>query len=250
MEHLRVCHSDQGRQFESTLFRSLSTFIGCEKVRTSPYHPQANGKIERWHRTLKSAIMAHANDHWSDILPTVLLGLHCTVREDVGVSPAEMLYGTTLRLPGEFFESPSLDTSSGSIPLSFVNQLKQKMELLRPIPDSNHSTTKIFDSPELNTCTHVFIRKDSVKKSLQLPYAGPFRVVKRFDKYFTVLVKDKETNISKDRLKPAFLLPIDNILHDHSYCQVEPLSSVNTFAPNKVKKQACFSCNLETFTLA
>lgn len=89
--------------------------------------------------------MAHANDHWSDVLPTVLLGLHCTVREDVGVSPAEMLYGTTLRLPGEFFESPSLDTSSGSIPLSFVNQLKQKMELLRPIPDSNHSTTKIFD---------------------------------------------------------------------------------------------------------
>lgn len=36
--------TDQGRQFESTLFRSLSTFIGCEKVRTSPYHPQANGK--------------------------------------------------------------------------------------------------------------------------------------------------------------------------------------------------------------
>lgn len=48
--------------------------------------------------------MAHGKQQrWTEILPTVLMGLHSTLREDVGVSPAKMLYGTILRLPGDFF---------------------------------------------------------------------------------------------------------------------------------------------------
>lgn len=140
-----------------------------------------NGKIERWHRTLKAAIMAHSvsNNSWTDVLPTILLGLHCTVREDVGISPAEMVYGTILRLPGEFFD-PSNSDNTDRDPLSLVAQLREKMKLLRPIPDSDHASHKIFFSQELDTCSHV------VKKVLQPPYDGPFPVLKRFSKYFTI----------------------------------------------------------------
>lgn len=205
--------TDQGRQFESSLFKSLSTLLGCKRIRSSPYHPMTNGKIERWHRTLKSALMAHANPKWSEILPTVLMGLHCAIREEMGVSPAEMLYGTTLRLPGEFFETSREETD----PITFVGKLKEKMQFLRPVPVNHHSQPKIFVSPELNNCTHVFVRRDAVKRPLQSPYDGPFLVKKRLDKYFSIAINDKDVNISMDRLKPAFLLPQDIILHDHSY---------------------------------
>ncbi|XP_025154771.1 uncharacterized protein LOC112588598 [Harpegnathos saltator] len=103
--------ADQGMQFESALFQSLARLIGATRIRTMPYHPQANGLIERWHSTLKAALRCHAPTPWLDILPTVLLGLRACVKEDLQASPAELLFGTTLRLPGEFFvhEDPPAD---------------------------------------------------------------------------------------------------------------------------------------------
>lgn len=56
-----------------------------------------------WHRTLKSAIMCHSSSNWFEILPTVLLGLRSCFKEDLQASPAEMLYGLPLQLPGEVF---------------------------------------------------------------------------------------------------------------------------------------------------
>lgn len=77
--------------------------MGCYRARSFPYHPSCNGKIERWHGILKAAIMAHATEHWTEILPSILLGLSVTVRENIGYSPSEMVCGSTLRLPGDFF---------------------------------------------------------------------------------------------------------------------------------------------------
>lgn len=93
--------TDQGRQFESELFNSLVKFVGAKRIRTTAYHPQANGKIERWHRCLKAAVKCHLTDKWVDVLPHILLGLRSCVVKDLGTSPAEMVYGQTLRLPGE-----------------------------------------------------------------------------------------------------------------------------------------------------
>lgn len=79
--------TDQGRQFERDLCRSLTIFLGTEKLSTTPYHPQSNGCVERWHRSLKTALMAHINTaDWSRILHIVLLGLRVAIREDIGIS--------------------------------------------------------------------------------------------------------------------------------------------------------------------
>lgn len=98
-----IITTDQGRQFESDLLRSLTTVSGIQHIRTSPYHPQSNGMLERFHRTLKAALTAHETPQWSQRLPIVLLALRNTVKQDIGVTPAELVFGTTLRLPGELF---------------------------------------------------------------------------------------------------------------------------------------------------
>ncbi|RUS71885.1 hypothetical protein EGW08_020359 [Elysia chlorotica] len=46
---------------------------------------------------------------WMDELPIVLLGIRSTWKEDLGASPALLTYGTNLRIPGDFFPSPSDD---------------------------------------------------------------------------------------------------------------------------------------------
>ena len=89
--------TDRGSQFESELFRDLSTIIGFHRLRTTAYHPQTNGIIERLHRTLKTAIMARKQS-WLDTLPIILLGIR-NMPNDQGFSPVAAVTGIQLLLP-------------------------------------------------------------------------------------------------------------------------------------------------------
>ena len=66
--------------------------------------------VERFHRQLKATIMAQESPNpWTITLPSVLLGICSAVKELLGRSAAEMIYGTTLRLPGEFTQKYTVD---------------------------------------------------------------------------------------------------------------------------------------------
>lgn len=113
--------TDQGSQFESQLFQALANLTGCKKTRSTAYHPQTNGILERWHRTLKTALMCHNNQDWTEVLHTALLGLRTVYKEDIKSSPAELLYGTTLSIPGEFLVT-DLDQPD---PRKFIEKFRQ-----------------------------------------------------------------------------------------------------------------------------
>lgn len=108
--------SDRGPQFTSNLWTALWTLLGAQLHRTTAYHPQANGIVERLHRQLKAALKARlVGPAWMDELPLVLLGLRSAPKEDLGCAPSELVYGTTIRLPGEFFETSNSRLRTSSI---------------------------------------------------------------------------------------------------------------------------------------
>ncbi|XP_063628189.1 uncharacterized protein LOC134799679 [Cydia splendana] len=198
--------TDQGRQFESRVFASLTRLLGIERTRTTPYHAQANGMIERFHRSLKAALKARLqNDKsWIDTIPSVLLGLRAALRTDTGVSPALLTYGCSVRLPGELLLPTRDDVTMDS---DFVEKLRATIHSLTPTAMIPHGNKKpIFVHRDLQTCEQVFVRVDAVKKPLQAPYDGPYRVLKRNDKIFTLQLPNRQMNISIDRLKPAFII--------------------------------------------
>lgn len=212
----------QGRQFESKLFGQLNRLLGTNQLRTCSFHPQANGTIENWHRTLKASIMCQNTPNWVDKLPVILLGMRSVILEEFQATPAEMVYGTTLRLPGEFFTESQPCRNEHE----FVKEFRIVLQQMAPTNRSNASIEKVFIQKDLATCTHVFIRNDAVRKTLQPPFDGPFKVLKRTERYFTVQLKHRKAQISMDRLKAAFIVdPIAESADNQSTLPVTPKRS-------------------------
>ncbi|KAF7267831.1 hypothetical protein GWI33_018958 [Rhynchophorus ferrugineus] len=163
------------------------------------YHPAANGMVERLHRQLKTAIKCLQPDRSTEALPTALLGLRSAWKEDLQSTTAEMVYGEPLRLPGEFLVTNAKEVDKS---VEFVRNLRRQFEMLRPVEGTRHG--KIFVFKDLDTATHVFVRHDSPKTPLQMPYDGPYEVISRSEKVFILLMRGKQVQVSIDRSKPAY----------------------------------------------
>ncbi|ROT69915.1 putative choline/ethanolamine kinase [Penaeus vannamei] len=111
--------TDRGAQFESELWRHLMILLGSKRIRTTAYHPCANGMVERLHRHMKQALTSSSsNRRWVDQLPLVLLNIRTSFKEDLQCTTTEMVYGTMLALPADF-----LVKASTIEPGTFVRQL-------------------------------------------------------------------------------------------------------------------------------
>ncbi|BHF64345.1 hypothetical protein SprV_0200734800 [Sparganum proliferum] len=115
-----------GAQFESALFQTLLSFLGCMRIRTTVCHPAVNGMVERIHRPLKAVLCATENPgNWSDNLLLALLGIRVALESDLGCSAAELVCGTALGLPGEMVTPTS--RSADETPDNFMTRLRQSM---------------------------------------------------------------------------------------------------------------------------
>ncbi|GBL76526.1 Transposon Ty3-G Gag-Pol polyprotein [Araneus ventricosus] len=198
-----VVTSDQGSQLSSSMFVEFTRMLGTQKIKTTPYHPISNGIVERFDQHLKSAIKAHENEKWSELIPIILLGIRTAVKEDLQSSCSELVYGTTLRLPCDMIDVSDIPPCE----IEFITDLRHRMQQLNPVATSAHCTDRFYIHPSLKSSSHIFLRVDRVQPPLRQPYTGPHKVLCRTDKTITVGINGRKTTVSLDHLKPAHLLP-------------------------------------------
>ena len=93
--------TDQGRAFESSLFKELCARAGISKLRTTPGHPECNGQVERLNRTLLSMIRrltTEKRQEWDQHLETIIHAYNCTRSEVTGYSPFFLMNGRRPRI--------------------------------------------------------------------------------------------------------------------------------------------------------
>ncbi|GFT75080.1 transposon Tf2-6 polyprotein [Nephila pilipes] len=99
----------------------------------------------------------------------------------------------------------SLQISLPTPAIKPVSFLHDKMRSLQPIPKSAHMKSSMFVPTDLKSCSHVFLRVDSLQPSLSQNYTGPHEVVHHTDKVFTILINRKKKTVSIDRVRPAYV---------------------------------------------
>ena len=95
-------HTDQGRNFESKLFKEMGRLLGVKKTRTTAYRPQSDGLVERFNRTLATMVTAYASEHqrtWDKYLPMLTMAYRSTPHESSGLSPNQLMFGREINLP-------------------------------------------------------------------------------------------------------------------------------------------------------
>ncbi|GFT81653.1 gag-Pol polyprotein [Trichonephila clavipes] len=98
--------------------------LGIAKIKTTTYHPKSNVIVKRLHRQLKSAINAHENDTWSEIVPIILLDIRTAVKEDLHSSCAKIVYGTNLCLPSDMIHVCSIPFCSNNLITNLYNTMQ------------------------------------------------------------------------------------------------------------------------------
>ncbi|KAL5505635.1 hypothetical protein EMCRGX_G007099 [Ephydatia muelleri] len=95
-------HSDQGRQFESDLVAEVCKLLKICKTRTTPYHPQGDGLVERFNRTLLDMLATTLKEQptdWEDHLRKVCLAYNSSIQSTTGYTPFFLMFGRNVCLP-------------------------------------------------------------------------------------------------------------------------------------------------------
>ena len=197
-----IVTSDRGSQFTSELWLSMCRLMGIVRDMSTAYHPQHNGKLERWHRSLKNALRARLNGHhnWVNELPWVMLGLRSSPNLDTGVSPALLVMGQQPSLPSQIVIPRDNIMDHTAFSERLARAMSAQVFSGNPWHGGENAGRRVPQA--LKAASSVLVRRDRLQGSLEPKYDGPFKVVKRNTKQFTIRKNGVNDVISIDRLKP------------------------------------------------
>jgi len=133
-------HSDQGRNFESRLMQEVLERRVFIKTKTTSLHPQSDGMVERYEKTieehLRKVFSTHERD-WDKRLSIFLLAYRASTHDTTGVTPANMVFRRKLRLPCDLmFGAPPDKEQSTDYAADLVERLQDIHHFARAAPES------------------------------------------------------------------------------------------------------------------
>ena len=184
--------SDQGSNFMSGVFQQVMYELGITQYKSSAYHPQSQGALERFHETLKNMIRSYCFDtekDWDEGIHLLLFAARESVQESLGFSPFELVFGHSVRGPLKLLKEKFLSETETPMNLlqyvsDFRNKLTKACELARA--NLQAAQNRMKSRYDENTTFRSFEPGDKVLVLLPVPgkplhakYFGPYTVEKK-----------------------------------------------------------------------
>ena len=223
-------HSDQGANLNSQVITALCKLLGINKTRTTAYHPQGNGQVERFNRTLEailSKVVADNQKDWDIHIPKALFAYRTALHESSGYSPFRVNFGRSPILPIDIVVGrpprPEGSTGDANVP-QYVEELSTSLrkifsDVKSHLDKAHERSKKRYDKDARGETfavgDQVWLYVPAVKrgrtKKLASFWRGPYTVIDRLNAavdYRIQLVGSTKTLIvHRNRLKRCYGLP-------------------------------------------
>eukprot|EP00731_Ephydatia_muelleri_P033930 Em0042g9a len=216
-------HSDQGRQFESDLVKEICELLQIRKTRTTPYHPQCNGMVERFNWTLLDMLSTAVGNHqadWQQHIRKLCLAYNSSVHSSTGFTPFFLMFGRQAKLPIDLMYGTNQmePNTTSEYARCLKDALQEAYALVRERCQAEHKRQKeLYDqkvhgkpfSPGELVWLHSTAVPRGRSRKLHHPWKGPFKVMEQLGET-TYKIKNlqgrrKTTFVHFDRLKPCVI---------------------------------------------
>ncbi|VDI71142.1 Hypothetical predicted protein [Mytilus galloprovincialis] len=240
--------SDQGRNFESALFKAVCDLLQIHKARTTPYRPQSNGQVERQNRSLMDAVRCFVDsqqENWDQHIAQLGGAMRSSVNRSTGYTPNKLMLGRETNQPADLmFGSQSERKYEGAD--SYIIDLEKAIKSAHTIARDKLKTSqermkrdydlrvleKSYQPGDLVYVLDTAQIKGKCKK-LGSPWKGPGIVISKVTGYvYKVKLQRVVFNTNHDRLKPCGDRKIPAWLET---CRDKFKQGIDVLAGNKTK---------------
>ena len=187
--------SDQGSNFMSQLLKEIYRLLHIHPIRTTPYHPQTDGLVERFNKTLKSMLKRVASEEgrdWDTLLPYILFAYREVPQATTGFSPFELVFGREVRGPLDILkeEWEAGKRASESV-VSHVLLLRERLESMSELVKEHMSDIQQKQKVWYDRTARMRVLKPNDQVLVLLPtthnkllakWQGPYKVIRRLGK--------------------------------------------------------------------
>ena len=141
----REVQSDQGSNFTSTVFRDVMRELGVKQIMSSAYHPQSQGAIERFHRSLKEMVRTYCGQfpsEWDVAMPFLMFAARDSVNESTGFTPFQLVYSHEVRGPLSMMKERLVGGGDAGDPLEYAARFTDRMQVACEVAQENLAGSK------------------------------------------------------------------------------------------------------------
>lgn len=212
-------HTDQGKNFDGTLFSSLCDLLEIAKTRTTPYHPSSNGQVERFNTVVLQMVRCYIekkNRLWDRDLPLLAMALHSMVNRQTGYTPNKLMFGRETVQPIQLVLGTAQDLFRKYDPDSWIGELAQSLQEIHQLARERLRVSQMrqrrdYDlrlvEKQYSPGDLVYKIDSSTKighsKKLRCPWIGPYLVIAAKFPLYRIQNRKGDSVIHHDRLKPC-----------------------------------------------
>lgn len=200
--------TDCGTNFLSDVFKQMCKLLDIEKSKSTPWHPQTNGFLERSHRTLKNYLRSFVDrdNEWDNFLCYATFCYNSTIHTSTNYTPYELVFGHKPNIPAALSRKVEPQYNYDNYVFDFKRNMQQAHEIARNNLINKKQDNKRYYDQTINPLTlhvgdKVLVKEQHKKNTLSLNWSGPYEVI---------MVHDNE-NVTIKKGRRDYRIHVNNI---------------------------------------